>query len=130
MTSRAIAPPIGSTGTEWLVDAHGCDPARLRARPVLEALFARVAADLGLNVVAPALWHEFPGPGGVTGLVLLSESHLACHTFPEHGFAAVNLYCCRQRADWDWDAGLREALGASDVQVRTTLRGAASPTAR
>lgn len=127
MISQVIPSSIGPPGTEWLVDAHGCDPARLRARPVLEALFARVVADLGLSVVRPALWHEFPGAGGVTGLALLSESHLACHTFPEHGFAAVNLYCCRPRAAWNWEAGLREALGAADVRVRTAIRGAAAP---
>ena len=79
-------------GSEWLVDARGCRSDALRSQAVLEALFARVIDDLALRPVAPALWHAFPGECGVTGVVLLSESHLTCHTFPETGFAAFNLY--------------------------------------
>ena len=110
-------------GAEWLVDAYDCDPAPLRSRETLQALFDRVVAELGLNPVAAPQWREFPQPGGVTGLLLLSESHLACHTFPERGFAAFNLYCCRPRPDWPWDLRLAEALGAGRVSVRRYERG-------
>ena len=112
------------TGCEWLVDAYGCSPSRLRSPEVLAALFDHIVRDLSLRAVAPPVWHQFTGEGGITGVVLLSESHLTCHTFPEHGHAAFNLYCCRPRADWDWAEGLREALGALDVHVRTEPRGA------
>lgn len=110
-------------GVEWLVEARGCDPARLRSKAALEALFARACAELELKPVAPALWHEFPGAGGVTGMLLLAESHLTCHTFPERGYAAVNLYCCRPRPRWDFAARLAEALGARAVEVRELARG-------
>ena len=59
----------------------------------------------------------------MTGLYLLAESHLACHTYPEHGLATFNLYCCRPRPDWPWAARLGDALGASDVRVRVIERG-------
>jgi S-adenosylmethionine decarboxylase len=114
-----------STGAEWLVDAWGCRPEALRSIPAFESLFARIVADLGLRPVTPATWHQFPGEGGITGLLLLSESHLACHTFPERAFAAINLYCCRERPDWPWDRGLAEAIGASEVSVRRVPRGRA-----
>src|SRR4051812_26682465 len=65
----------------------------------------------------------FPGEGGITGLLLLTESHLACHTFPERGFAAFNLYCCRPGAEWPWPERLRVALGAETVLVRRLARG-------
>src|SRR5689334_6391526 len=112
-------------GAEWVVDADGCAPDRLRSAEALAALFDRIVLELALNRAAPALWHVFPGEGGVTGLLLLSESHLACHTFPERGFASFNLYCCRPRPEWPWEARLREALGASHVDVRTLRRGPA-----
>ena len=112
-------------GAEWIVDAHGCQPDALRSRAVLEALFAQVIGDLDLRPVAPPVWHEFAGEGGITGVVLLSESHLSCHTFPESGFAAFNLYCCRPRAPWRWNAVLAERLGASSVNVRCETRGVA-----
>ncbi len=69
------------------------------------------------------LWRIFPGEGGVTGLLLLSESHLACHTFPERGFASFNLYCCRPRDEWPWEERLEEALRARRVVVRSLPRG-------
>jgi len=105
------------------VDAHGCDPSRLRSRPALAALFARVVDELGLHPAADPVWHVFPGEAGITGLLLLTESHLACHTFPERGFAAIDLYCCRPAREWPWAERLAEALGAAEVVVRSLARG-------
>jgi S-adenosylmethionine decarboxylase len=112
-------------GEAWLVDAHGCDPESLRSREALESLFADLVRDLRLNPLGPARWHEFPGTGGITGFLLLSESHLACHTFPETGFAALDLYCCRRLEGWRWEEGLRERLGARSVVLRRVRRGGA-----
>jgi S-adenosylmethionine decarboxylase len=111
------------TGIEWLVDAHGCAPGPLRSREALSAVFDRIVSEVGLRPAAPAVWHVFPGEGGVTGILLLTESHLTCHTFPEHGYAGFNLYCCRPRAEWPWEDRLREALSATRVSVRSFARG-------
>jgi S-adenosylmethionine decarboxylase len=54
---------------------------------------------------------------------MLSESHLACHTYPEFGLATFNLYCCRERAAWDWQGMLSKMLDAKIVQVRQLSRG-------
>lgn len=116
---------VTSLGSEWFVDAHGCDPERLRSAQVLAALFQRIVREVGLKAIGEPLWHVFPGERGITGLLLLSESHLACHTFPERGFGAFNLYCCRPRPDWPWAERLAEALGAGDVRVRHFQRGEA-----
>lgn len=105
------------------MDAHGCHPESLRSADTLKAVFDRVVRELGLRAAGDAVWRVFPGEGGVTGLLLLTESHLACHTFPERGFAAFNLYCCRPRAEWPWPDRLAEALGARDVQVTVLVRG-------
>ena len=110
------------SGCEWLVEAHGCDPAPLADPAALQALFADLVRDLGLHPVGDPLWHRFPGPGGVTGLVMLAESHLAVHTFPEHGSLCLNLFCCRPRPEWDFAAGLRARFGAAEVAVRRMER--------
>ena len=112
-----------TAGVEWIVDAHGCRADALRSRATLEALFAQVVDDLQLRPVSAPVWHEFSGEGGITGVVLLSESHLSCHTFPESEFAAFNLYCCRPRDRWSWESALAERLGASVVHVRCEPRG-------
>ena len=105
-------------GVEWIVEAHGCSPGRLRSVEVLRGLFLAIIRDLDLHVVGEMMWHQFPDTGGITGLALLSESHLACHTFPEHGSLCVNLFSCRPRPRWDFEERLREHLSAEDVVVR------------
>lgn len=109
-------------GTEWLIEATGCEPDALRDELSIRGIFERVVTDLGLKVVGE-VWHKFPGEGGVTGLVALSESHLACHTYPEYGTATFNLYCCRSRPEWDWEANLRSIIGARRVNVTKLERG-------
>jgi S-adenosylmethionine decarboxylase len=106
-----------------MVDAHGCDPEALRSPAVLAGLFARIVVEMALHQVGEPVWHVFPGAAGITGVVILSESHLACHTFPERGYAAFDLYCCRASPGWAWAERLGEALGAADVRVRCVARG-------
>jgi S-adenosylmethionine decarboxylase len=112
-------------GTEWLIEAAGCDAGSLRDAGKLRAVFARAVAELELKVVGEQ-WHEFDGAGGVTGLALLTESHLACHTYPEFRTATFNLYCCRARPRWPWEERLAEMLGASRVTVRAFERRASA----
>src|SRR5215203_130923 len=109
-------------GTEWLIDASGCDTKVLADLDRLRAVFDRIIGDLELNVLGEIAWHKFDHPGGVSGLALLSESHLACHTYPEFGAATFNLYCCRERTRWPWKIMLKELLGATEVRVRTFER--------
>jgi len=109
-------------GTEWLVDAEGCRPEALRDLDVLRALLDDVVRKLELHVVGSPAWHRFPEPGGITALLLLTESHLACHTYPEHGSATFNLYCCRPRPRYAWEDALRTALGARRVRVHVVER--------
>ena len=109
-------------GTEWLVEAEGCDAESLRDEALLKNAFDRIINNLGLKAI-DSVWHKFPGQGGVTGMVALTESHLACHTYPEHGIATFNLYCCRTRPEWDWEANLKEILGADTVRITKVERG-------
>jgi S-adenosylmethionine decarboxylase len=110
-------------GIEFFVDATGCDACVLRSRRRLSQLLGRIVHELRLSPLSD-VWHAFPAPGaGVTGLILLTESHLTIHTFPESGTATLNLYCCRRRPDWPWKERLAECLGASGVHVRKVRRG-------
>ena len=111
-------------GVEWLVEAAGCPAAPLRDARTITATCQRILNELDLHVVGSGQVHQFPDPGGITALYLLTESHLACHTYPEYGVATFNLYCCRMRPAWDWEGRLAECLGARQVTVRRVLRGA------
>jgi S-adenosylmethionine decarboxylase len=109
-------------GTEWMVDAAGCRAEILRDPAALRALFDRIIAEPNLNPLGDAVWHRFPNTGGVTGVALLAESHLTIHTWPETGRAAINLFCCRQRPAWPWEARSLELLGATRVTAREVER--------
>lgn len=113
-------------GIEWLIDAGGCEPDTLRDLEKVRGVCEQVLQDLELRVIGEGLWHRFPTPGGLTGLYLLTESHLACHTYPEYGVATINLHCCRIRPRWKWEQALRETLKATVVQVREFSRGESS----
>lgn len=112
-----------NVGTEWLIDAEGCSADLLRDMKTIRRVCERIIEDLDLRVVGQAVWHQFPHPGGVTGLFLLTESHLACHTYPETGIATFNLYCCRPRPDWAWKERLIEMFDARLVTIRLVVRG-------
>lgn len=118
---RTHQPPVG-TGIEWLVDATGCPSTALTDVGALERLFAAIVDAAALTPVGPATWHRFPDTGGITGVLLLSESHLTCHTFPEHGSLCLDLFCCRPRPDWRPDRLLKAHMGAAAVDVRTCNR--------
>jgi S-adenosylmethionine decarboxylase len=123
----ALAPrdafaPLAGAGVEWVVEAFACDPERLADVAALEALVHEMVGALALTPVAPAQWHRFPEPGGVTGLLMLAESHLALHSFPEHASLCLNLFCCRPRPEWDFARGLARAVGAGRVEVRRVER--------
>jgi S-adenosylmethionine decarboxylase len=115
-------------GIEWIVEAQGCRAEQLRDPAGLQLLFDSLIRDLELHPVGETRWHQFPGTGGVTGLCLLSESHLAIHTFPEHQSLCLNLFCCRPREDWNFEAELRTRFGAEHVNVRRVLRPYGSDT--
>lgn len=109
-------------GVEWIVEAQGCRAETLRELATMQQLFEALIRDLDLHPVGETRWHQFPGTGGITGLCLLSESHLAIHTFPEHESLCLNLFCCRPRNDWDFEAELQMRVGAEHVNVRRVLR--------
>ena len=111
------APGLRALGQHTLLEYHGCDPERLRRVAGVEA--ARKAN----GTLVRAVFHSF-SPWGVSGVVVISESHLTIHTWPEHGFAAVDVFsCCHKLRHAEVRRFLKEALGAKRVESRTLLRG-------
>lgn len=110
------------SGVEWLIEAHGCSSALLADLSKMRALFSEIVARMALRPVGEPVWHQFPSTGGITGLCLLAESHLACHTFPEYQSICLNLFCCQPRPDWDFAAYFEREFGATAVNVRRIER--------
>ena len=82
-------------GLHLTADLRGCAPALPAMVDVaaLRRLCVHAVSAAGLQPVGE-LFHRFPAPGGVTGVVLLAESHLAVHTWPELGAVTLDVYVC------------------------------------
>ena len=84
----------------------------------------REAAEAARARVLAGHFHVFGGEGGVTGVLLLAESHLSIHTWPEIGLAAVDAFMCgRARAEVAVES-LRAAMGAELRAHSVVRRGA------
>jgi len=95
-------------GLHLTADLHGCsaDAPAMRDADALRRLCLAAVAEAGLQAVGE-LFHPFPAPGGVTGMVLLAESHLAVHTWPELGAVTLDVYVCNLGGD---NSGRAETL--------------------
>jgi S-adenosylmethionine decarboxylase proenzyme len=110
-----------AVGAHLLVEALGCARPVLDDASALEALLRRAAEAIGARVVTAAL-HRF-SPHGVTGFLLLEESHLSIHTWPEQRYAALDLFTC---GAGDPEAALpilRAGLGAERIELVRVARG-------
>jgi len=113
-------PPLGR---HVLADLHGVDPALLRDPEGLRDLLTAAALGAGAQVLG-AHFHHFGGGQGVTGVVLLSESHITIHTWPEHSYAALDVFMCGHASPERAVDHVRSALAPAQVDINTVPRGA------
>ena len=112
---------MNSLGRHILAEFYECDPAMLNDPAAIEQAMNEAAEVSGATIVQ-SVFHMF-SPYGVSGVVVVAESHLAVHTWPEYGFAAVDFFTCGEV-----DAGaaircLEERFGAGRVTSREIERG-------
>jgi S-adenosylmethionine decarboxylase len=117
--STVSAAPLG---THVLLDLHGVAGAVLTDCPLIEQVLLDAAAAAGARVLG-SRFHPF-GPGqGITGVLLLAESHISIHTWPEHGYAAVDVFMCGDARPMVAIALIRDRLDAVRSSVRECSRG-------
>jgi S-adenosylmethionine decarboxylase len=110
-------------GSHLLADLSGIEAGRLSDCDELEALLRSAAAAAGARVLH-SHFHGFGEGMGVTGVVLLAESHISIHTWPEDGFAAVDIFMCgASRPQIALDV-IQAALGPRSCQLNTVRRSA------
>src|SRR4051812_34000130 len=81
------------------------------------------AVDAGGATLIKTVVHQFT-PHGVSGVAVLAESHLSVHTWPEHGYAAVDYFTCGEHVDMEAILpSLREAYQPTSVETRQLTRG-------
>lgn len=108
-------------GRHLLAEFHDCGADALDDPARIERLMNEAARLSGATVVR-SVFHAF-SPHGVSGVVVVEESHLAVHTWPEYRYAAVDYFYC---GDLDCGAALRrleEGLLAARVETKEVARG-------
>jgi len=113
---------MNALGRHVLAEVYGCDPQILNDVERVEAIMVNAALRAGAEV-REAVFHRFE-PNGVSGVVVIAESHLAVHTWPELGYAAVDAFTCGEEVDpWEACDYVFKGLGASNVTATETRRG-------
>lgn len=113
---------MNTLGRHILVEIYGCDSDILNNRESIENAMVDAALKSGAEIREVA-FHKF-NPIGVSGAVIISESHLTIHTWPELGYAAVDVFTCGDKINpWDACNYLTESLKAGNMTASEVKRG-------
>lgn len=109
-------------GIHLLVEFGRCNALKLDRMDYLENVMVRAAEVAGATVLKTA-FQDF-NPQGVSGVVVISESHLTIHTWPEYGYAAVDIFTCGDTVDpWKAAEYLKQEFEAQEMETRDFQRG-------
>ncbi len=109
-------------GRHVLAEFYGCPTEVLNNTATIEEMMVNAALEAGAEI-REVVFHQF-SPQGVSGVVVISESHLAIHTWPEYGYAAVDVFTCGTDVDpWVSCYYLKTHFTAKRMTAKEIKRG-------
>jgi spermidine synthase len=115
---------MSALGNHILVEFSGCTPQIMNDVSAIEQGMVDAAVKAGATVIN-STFHHF-SPYGVSGVVVIQESHLAIHTWPEYGYAAVDLFTCGDIDSWISFDHLQEVFQSKNYSAIEIRRGSLS----
>lgn len=113
---------MDTLGQHYIVEASGCDPEIISSVSMVEDILVKAAELAGVQIWSIS-FHRFQ-PHGVSGVVVISESHLSVHTWPEVGYVALDIYTCGKEAKPEVAVEYAlEKFKATSVHVTEISRG-------
>ncbi len=113
---------MNGLGKHILVEFYNCDKKILNNAKLVEKYMVESAKKANATVVQ-SVFHLF-NPHGVSGVVVISESHLAIHTWPEYGYASIDLFTCGDDVNpWVAFEYLKEKFNAEKTEQKEITRG-------
>ena len=110
-----------------VIDGYGGEPESLGSVELIYEFLTDYPDRIGMTRVAPPQVYTYrgqkPGDWGLSGFALIAESHITVHTFPERGYANIDIFSCKA---FDAEASLRDVrrmFGLSEVESRVMERG-------
>ena len=108
-------------GKQFVIDAFECDANLLDQTDLLKELLTKAIVDLDMEILSTT-FHSV-SPQGVTGVIMISTSHISIHTWPEYGYAALDLYTCEEKKLWPVLKELLVKMKATRAYVHEIKRG-------
>jgi S-adenosylmethionine decarboxylase len=122
--------PVFALGRQLNIEYYNCGQDLLLSKDAVEKALLKGANDSGATIISSS-FHKFE-PQGVSGVVIIAESHFTVHAWPEHDYAAVDIFTCGDNIDLDIAIhSMEESFGAGRVVISSDQnRGFISPPAR
>ena len=113
---------MNALGSHFLIEYHRCDPKTLNHLERVRGIMIEAANVCGASVLDSS-FHRF-SPQGVSGVVVIAESHITIHTWPEYDYAAVDIFTCGKKVDpWKAYHHIKNRLDSRETTVREIERG-------
>ncbi len=110
-----------------MVDCHGCEREKLRDLNTIFRLLDELPTRIRMTkITAPYVFHynaDNPKDSGITGMVVIAESHISVHTFPEKGYLTLDVYSCADFKAEEVLAYLKEVFNPTEINHRLVMRG-------
>lgn len=124
---------VTNFGIHYMLDGYNANPDCLRDEERLLDILYRIPEEMGMYrisepVVKVAGPNNKKDPGGLSGFVMIAESHVSFHTFPNRGFVTIDVYTCHDELDTDsLTKKFTEAFDIKEYEQNVVLRGTKYP---
>ena len=116
---------MDTRGTHLLIDYSYCQTKHLSDKAFIKELLLKAAKEANTEVVGE-VFHQY-SPQGISGIVLVAESHLSIHTWPEDNYAAVDIYTCGDCHPLKAHESIKRSLQTSHFEMAEIQRGLVGP---
>jgi S-adenosylmethionine decarboxylase len=118
-------------GPHLMLDGYGCDKVKLKDLNLIYRILDELPARIGMTKIMPPYVFKYSGvkpeDWGLSGFVLIAESHISIHTFPEKNFVSVDIFSCKPFDSEFASAFIKDAFGMVKVEMTLLDRGTEFP---
>jgi S-adenosylmethionine decarboxylase len=133
ITNHPRATQTMQFGVHLMIDGYYASSDAMTDKEVLRTLLKTLPGEMGMHTICEPVVTEvgsncLKDPGGLSGIVMIAESHISFHTFPARGFVTIDLYTCQNDLDVDATSKrLLEAFGIVESDIYVQERGMRYP---
>ncbi|MFH1586651.1 MAG: adenosylmethionine decarboxylase [Candidatus Diapherotrites archaeon] len=115
-------------GPHLMLDGYDCDRANLDDEGLVRGILGELPGELGMKILGGPVVERYLGngghdPGGLSGFVMITDSHISIHTVPEKGFVSVDVYSCKEFDVERAKGYFKDKFGIGKMDVNLVKRG-------